>query len=61
MVGNLLEKTRGYRSTGFSDAQTTAKKMSEEMNVHTTLKEKRKAKRHFNCESPDESFGDSPF
>lgn len=39
---DLLKKTKdsltSYRNTGFSDAQTTAKKMCEEMNVEAELK-----------------------
>ncbi|KAJ8402495.1 hypothetical protein AAFF_G00365780 [Aldrovandia affinis] len=42
---DLLKKTRDsltcYRNTGFSDAQTTAMEMCEEMNVEAVLKQKR--------------------
>lgn len=41
---DLLKKTRdsldGYRSTGFSSAQATAKEMCEEMNVEAVIKTK---------------------
>ena len=57
---DLLKKTRDsmafYRTTGFSDAQTTAKEMCEEMNVETVLKQQqlRTTKKHFAYESPEE-------
>ena len=50
---DLLKKTRDsmacYRTTGLSDAQTTAKEMCEEMNVDTVLKQQRlrTSKKHF--------------
>jgi hypothetical protein len=50
-----------YRTTGFSDAQTTAKEMCEEMNVETVLKQQRlrTTKKHFAYESPDEPINDA--
>lgn len=63
---DMLKKTRDslscYRNTGFSDAQTTAKEMCEEINVEAELKQKRlrTTKRHFAYESPDEPIGDAP-
>ncbi|KAL4008486.1 hypothetical protein ACER0C_002338 [Sarotherodon galilaeus] len=62
---DLLKKTKdsltSYRNTGFSDAQTTAKEMCEEMNVEAELKQKRlrTTKRHFGYESPDEPIQDA--
>ncbi|XP_059182372.1 uncharacterized protein LOC131961119 [Centropristis striata] len=62
---DLLKKTKdsltSYRNTGFSDAQTTAKEMCEEMNVEAELKQKRlrATKRHFGYESPDEPIQDA--
>ncbi|CAK6983642.1 Uncharacterized protein FKW44_014134%2C partial, partial [Scomber scombrus] len=50
-----------WLSTGFSDAQTTTKKMCDEMNVKAELKQKllRTTKRHFGYESPDEPIQDA--
>ncbi|XP_034081663.1 uncharacterized protein LOC117552398 [Gymnodraco acuticeps] len=62
---DLLKKTGDsltcYRRTGFSDAQTTAKEMCEEMNVESVLKQKRlrSTKRQFGYESPDEPIDDA--
>ncbi|QQP39921.1 Uncharacterized protein FKW44_013792, partial [Caligus rogercresseyi] len=62
---DLLKKTRdsltSYRNTGFSDAQTTAKEMCEEMNVEAKLKQKRlrTTKKHFSYDSPDEHIHDA--
>ncbi|XP_039475230.1 uncharacterized protein LOC120442587 [Oreochromis aureus] len=62
---DLLKKTKdsltSYRNTGFSDAQTTAKEMCEEMNVEAELKQKRlrTTKRHFGYESPDQPIQDA--
>ncbi|GAA6083151.1 zinc finger MYM-type protein 1-like [Tachysurus ichikawai] len=62
---DMLKKTRdsldGYRNTGFSSAQATAKEMCEEMNVEAVIKQKRlrTTKRHFGYEAPDESIGDA--
>lgn len=65
MAVDLLQKTRdcltSYRNTGFSDAQTTAKKMCDEMNVEAELKQKqfRTTERHFGYESPDKFIQDA--
>lgn len=50
-----------YRDTGFSDAQTTAQSICEEMNVEPVLKEKRlrTTKKHFSYESSDEPVVDA--
>ncbi|XP_036004551.1 zinc finger MYM-type protein 1 [Fundulus heteroclitus] len=62
---DLLRKTRdslsSYRNTGFSDAQTTAREMSEDMNVEAELEMKRlrTTKTHFGYESPDENIQDA--
>ncbi|XP_036391745.1 uncharacterized protein LOC118782475 [Megalops cyprinoides] len=62
---DLLKKTKdsltSYRNTGFSDAQKTAKKMCDEMNVEAELKQKRlrTTKRHFGYEAPDEPIQDA--
>ncbi|GAA6090964.1 zinc finger MYM-type protein 1-like, partial [Tachysurus ichikawai] len=62
---DMLKKNRdsldGYRNTGFSSAQVTAKEMCEEMNVEAVIKQKRlrSTKRHFGYEAPDESIGDA--
>jgi len=51
----------GYRNTGFSSAQATAKEMCEEMNVEAVIKQKRlrTTKRHFGYEAPDEPIGEA--
>ncbi len=61
---DLLKKARdalmSYRNTGFSDPQTTAKAMCNDMNTEAELKQKRliTTKRHFGYESPDEPIKD---
>jgi len=62
---DLLKKTRdsltSYRNTRFSDTQTIAKEMCEEMNVEAELKQKhlRTTKMHFGYESPNEPIQDA--
>ena len=62
---DLLRKTTdsltSYRTTGFSDAQTAAKEMCDEMNVEAVLKQKRlrTTKRHFGYESAEEPIDDA--
>jgi len=62
---DMLKKNResldGYRNTGFSSAQATAKEMCEEMNVEAVIKQKRlrTTKRHFGYEAPDEPIGEA--
>ncbi|KAG1973804.1 zinc finger MYM-type protein 1-like isoform X2 [Pimephales promelas] len=62
---NLVQKNKveliSYRKTGFSDAQTSAKEICEQMNTEAVLKEKRlrSTKRHFAYEAADEPIVDA--
>ena len=62
---NLIHKNKtdliNYRQTGFSDAQTSAKVICEQMNTEAVLKEKqlRSTKRHFAYEAADELVADA--
>jgi len=62
---DLLKKAEvslaSYRSTGFADAQSSAKELCEEMNVVAALQQKRLrvTKRQFSYEAPDEELGDA--
>ncbi len=62
---SLIQKSKAnlitYRTTGFNDAQVSAKEICEEMNTEPVLKEKRlrSTKRHFAYEAPDESITDA--
>ncbi|KAK0147356.1 Zinc finger MYM-type protein 1 [Merluccius polli] len=62
---NLIHKNKtdliSYRQTGFSDAQTSAKVICEQMNTEAVLKEKRlrSTKRHFAYEAADEVIADA--
>ena len=57
---NLIQKSKdnlvSYRTTGFNDAQVSAKEIFEQMNTEAVLKEKRlrSTKRHFAYEAADE-------
>lgn len=61
LISNAKASLTSYRETGFSEAQTTAKSICEEMNVEAVLKEKRlrNSKRHFSYEAPDEPVTDA--
>lgn len=58
---NLIDKTKAsllkYRDTGFSDAQSKAKEVCENMNVEAVLKQKRlwNTKRQFGYEAANET------
>nr|XP_055051180.1 zinc finger MYM-type protein 1-like [Misgurnus anguillicaudatus] len=62
---DLIQKAesslREYRKSGFSDAQTTAKDLCEQMNLEPVLKEKRlrSTKKHFSYEASDEPISDA--
>ncbi|KAL7379366.1 hypothetical protein ABVT39_026656 [Epinephelus coioides] len=61
LISNAKASLTLYRHTGFSDAQTTARSICDEMNVEAVLKDKRlrTSKRHFSYEAPDESVTDA--
>ena len=61
LISNAKGSLTLYRDTGFSDAQTTARSICEEMNVEAVLKDKRlrTSKRHFSYEAPDEPVADA--
>ena len=61
LISNAKASLTLYRDTGFSDAQTTARSICEEMNVEAVLKDKRlrTSKRHFSYEAPDEPVADA--
>lgn len=62
---DLIDKTKTslkqYRFTGFSDAQTTAREVCENMNVEAELKQKRlrNTKKQFSYEARDETVTDA--
>lgn len=62
---SLVQKSKDdlltYRTTGFSDAQVSAKEICEQMNAKPVLKEKRlrSTKRYFAYEAPDEPIGNA--
>lgn len=61
----LIQKNKenwvSYRTTGFKDAQVSAKEICEQMNSEAVLKEKRlrTTKRHFAYEAADEPQADA--
>ena len=61
LISNAKASLTTSRETGFSEAQTTAKSICEEMNVEAVLKEKRlrNSKMHFSYEAPDEPVTDA--
>lgn len=61
LISNAKASLTQYRDTGFSDAQTTARSICEEMNVEAVLKDKRlrTSKKHFSYEAPDEPVADA--
>eukprot|EP00064_Thunnus_orientalis_P001995 superscaffoldBa00000138_g2000 len=61
LISNAKASLTTYRETRFSEAQTTSKSISEEMNMDAVLKEKRlrNSKRHFSYEAPDETVTDA--
>ncbi|KAK0147531.1 Zinc finger MYM-type protein 1 [Merluccius polli] len=62
---SLIQKSKdhliSYRTTGFNDAQVSAKEICEEMNTEPALKEKRlrSTKRQFAYEAPDEPIANA--
>lgn len=65
VIVNLIDKTEAsrlkYRDTGFSDAQSKAKEVCENMNVEAVLKQKRlrNTKRQFGHDAADETVTDA--
>ncbi|KAL0159686.1 hypothetical protein M9458_043411, partial [Cirrhinus mrigala] len=61
LIKKNKENLHSYRTTGFVDAQVSAKEICEQMNIEAVLKEKRlrSTKRHFAYEAADEPQSDA--